>query len=354
MQGWSALKVHGGAPRGFLDFSAPSNPLGPPPIARALLSEATHLAIGRYPDPSYRELARAIAQFYGFDEKSIIPLNGAAEAYSIVPLALRPRTVISVDPTFGDIDDICRASGARRICLCMYRSGRKWLVDRDTLREVLRRVEDPCLVILSIPNNPTGSADLYVAIEEALSRGCFVLADYAFADLSTETIEPVIEDRVLAVFSLTKLLALPGLRIGFLVTIDREIYELLDSARQPWNVNALAADSIRKLLLDYGPYLREFVELSKNAVSRLRSYLVSKLEMLGLEVFESVAPYVLVRHESMDRLARCLERRRIAIRLCSSFTCLDKSFARVSVRPLSDIDKLVEAMRSCLETYGED
>jgi len=342
------VKIHGGAPEGFLDFSAPANPLGPPPIAMPILAESLR-SLSRYPNPSYSRLVKALADFYGFDEDSVVPLNGAAEAYSLVTLALRPRNIVSVDPTFGDIDDHARAVGATRVSTCMVARGQRWVLDLANLSRALESCRGTCIAIVSIPNNPTGSVELDKAIDEALSRGCLVLADYAFADLSTKRVKVVADDGVIAVFSLTKLLALPGLRIGFAVISDRRIRELIEDARQPWNVNSVAAKFVEILLSRYGSYLREFTELSRNAILRLRRFLVEGLERLGLETFDSAAPYVLARHDRMIDIARCLERKRVSIRLCSSFKCLDSSYARISVRPSNEIDELLKEVSCCLE-----
>ena len=345
------MKVHGGAPRGYLDFSAPSNPLGPPPILRVLLSQSLSEGVERYPNPSYGDLIESVKEFYGLDESvSVIPLNGAAEAYSLLPLVLRPRTIVSIDPTFGDLDDIATACGARRLSVCMHVGSGSWVADPSEVMEVLNRVERPCLAVVSIPNNPTGTVIPHDVVRE-VSRKCVVLADYAFRDLSSIDIPLIIEDNVLALLSLTKSLSIPGLRIGFILgPAKSELIQRVEMARQPWNVNGVAAALVTKLLKDFGEYVRSFLSISRETVAELRRVLEDGLTKLGFEVYSSVAPFVLARHEFASSLARCLASSfRIAIRSCSSFKCLDETFVRISVRPLDEIKAFLSALERCLD-----
>ncbi len=342
------MKIHGGAPKGFIDFSAPSNPLGVPPPLLSLLKEALN-EIDRYPNPSYHELVEAIRDFYGLQDLEVIPLNGAAEAYSLIPLALKAKTIISIDPTFGDLDDVTIVCGAHRVSVCMEARGEEWVFVRERAIEKLKDIAKPCVAFISVPNNPTGSLDSLNAIEILRDLGCVVIVDYAFIDLALAEVPIVVDEGVVALFSLTKSLAVPGLRIGFLATVKGDVVaKLIELARQPWNVNAVAAYSISRLLTDFGDYIRRFLDLAKRVAMESYAYISKELTKLGFEVFKTFAPYVLVKHERMESLARCLEKFKIAVRLCSSFKCLSNEYARISLKPLNEMELLVEALRRCL------
>ncbi|HIP57489.1 MAG TPA: hypothetical protein EYH02_05430, partial [Ignisphaera aggregans] len=98
------LRHHGGVEnRDILDFSAPLNPYAPP---REVVMEIERAVKDRiyisYPNAMYSKLRSAIADFYGIDSEYVLPLNGAAEALYLLLLALKPCSVIVLEPTFGD------------------------------------------------------------------------------------------------------------------------------------------------------------------------------------------------------------------------------------------------------------
>ncbi len=347
------MKKHGGAPPRTIDFSAPTNPLGPPPYAK-LLTQLCLDELERYPNPSYADLVEAVRTFYGFDpDIEVVPMNGAAEAYSLIPLAYGPKYVITLDPTFGDIDDVVESCGAKRLSICMESREGWWQAPRD-VEMVLKNVEGKCLAIVSFPNNPTGSHRVLDFVEESRKR-CLVVVDTAFLDISSMDKVVDLEDNIVLVHSLTKTLSLPGLRFGF-VALRRgnELSKRLELVRQPWNVNSVANCVIRTILVRYGKELANYIELSRSVVSVLREKLVSILKRFGFEVYNSVAPYVLAKLDTMQRVVECLRLMGVYVRMCDTFRCLDTRFARFSVRPIDELEVLSKCLARCLELLSRD
>jgi histidinol-phosphate/aromatic aminotransferase/cobyric acid decarboxylase-like protein len=135
--------------------------------------------------------------------------------------------------------------------------------------------------------------------------------------------------------SLTKLLACPGLRVGYVVAAPEVIARL--AARQPqWAVNGLACAALPDLLAT--------VDLAwwSHETARLREHLAAVLRDHGLEPAPSDANWVLVGEPALrPRLAA----HGILVRDCTSFGL--PSMVRIAVPDDAGLDRLEEALRRC-------
>lgn len=95
------------------------------------------------------------------------------------------------------------------------------------------------LISITSPHNPTGvgysESDLRFLVELAQSRGCYLLVDETYRDLSYGPALPLaasLAPHVISVSSLSKAYGVPGLRIGWLVTQDSHLQELFLAAKE--------------------------------------------------------------------------------------------------------------------------
>lgn len=240
-----------------LDLSQSLNPLAPDPAPVV----ARHLdSLGRYPDPDAATCA--LAQSVGVDPTRLVLTNGGAEAIVLVAAEVGGGSV--EEPDFS---------------LYPRGAGPRWR---------------------SNPHSPSGR--LAGPDERA---GVW---DEAFYPLATG--EWTRGDEAWVVGSLTKLLACPGLRAGYVLAPDAGAARAI-AARQPaWSVNGLVCAAL--------PDLLERVDLPAwtIGVAELRASLVDVLRAAGLDPEPSDACWVLVHSPGLrDRLAR----RGVAVRDCASF-----------------------------------
>ena len=269
----AALGVDPGA---ILDLSASLNPVAPD----AGEVVAKHLdAVGRYPDPA--EATAALAAAMGVDPDRMLLTNGGAEAIGLVAAEIGGRVD---EPDFS-----------------LYPRG-----DGPLWR--------------SNPHNPSGRL---AAVD--VRAGVW---DEAFYPLSTGRWTRGDADAVV-VGSLTKLLACPGLRIGYVLAPDVSRFRM----RQPqWSLNGLAAAAL--------PDLLETVDLLGWAagVAALRSDLVDVLGDYGMSPEPSDANFVLVHAPGLrTRLAP----RGVLVRDCASFGLPDH--VRIAVPDTGGLARLEEA-----------
>jgi|GEM_PF-173256 len=352
----NACREHGGrAPRGLLDFSAPSNPLGVPEFLREAIEEAVKLELyGDYPDYDYSNFREAVASFYGVEPGGVVPLNGAAEALNILLLCLKPRVLVVAEPTFGEHRCLAGIAGVSYVSVPYREVGDSFEFPlEDVIRAVKARDADTSVVLLSNPNNPTGACAGLNELEELLNalQNSLVAVDEAFVELST-TCGSLLGlassyENLVVLRSFTKGLGVRGLRAGFLYTSSRRLAKTLDTCRQPWNLNSIASYAIAKVLSDRRRDVSDYLRRSAEVVEVERAVLAEGLAELGVVVYRSHAPFVLVRHSKVDarESLRRLWGRGIAVRDASSFPYLTEYHVRVSVRLRENNVQLLRAYK---------
>jgi threonine-phosphate decarboxylase len=334
---------HGGAGApGHLDFSASINPLGPPASVLAALRDQLALVV-RYPDPECRTLTRRLARRHGLGPECVVAGNGAAELIHAVARAVRPGRAAIVEPTFTEY---------RRATLSCGAVIDHWLSEKTDYRPAPFHPESAEIVWLCNPNNPTGQlwppgeVAPWVA---AHPRTVFVV-DEAFLsfrrDEDQHSLAAAVErlPNLIVLRSLTKLYALPGLRLGYALAPPAWA-ERLRGQLPPWSVNALAQLAGLVALEDelYLERTRAWFETEPERFCRQLGDLHEQLEALP-----TWANFVLLRlrHSTAEVLARRLAQRRILVREASDFVGLGASWVRLAVRSAPENDRLLKELRA--------
>lgn len=172
------------------------------------------------------ELRQRIAALYDDAQpENILVTNGCAEAnFHTVRTVLQPGDeIVVMTPNYAQIWGIAENLGHQPQALPLIENG-NWSLDLEAMQKVVS--EKTKLIAVCNPNNPTGyilKDDEIEAIVAAADRvGAWLLADevYAGTEHASDEFTPSLwgrYDRVLAMGSLSKAYALPGLRIGWVV-----------------------------------------------------------------------------------------------------------------------------------------
>jgi cobyric acid synthase CobQ/L-threonine-O-3-phosphate decarboxylase len=329
-------------PEDILDFSANINPLGPPEWLRSVVSSALERLV-HYPDPHCAALRTAVAERYAVPPETVIVGAGSSELIYLLPRALDLSEAVIPAPSYSDYLTACEAAKVKTRVI-VSREEDEFAIDLERLEVSLRGGE---LVFLASPNNPTGllldDARLRRLMRDR-PRTVFVM-DEAFSDF-VEGAGSLIRDRppnCAVLVSMTKIFAVPGLRLGFAVA-DPELIRRIERLRPWWSVNSLAQEVGVAALRD-----AEYVERTKQFVSLERRRLSGALRGFPrLKVFPGHANFILARVDKpffdAQDLRDALLRQGIAIRLCGNFHGLDARYFRVAVRAKEENDVLIEAM----------
>lgn len=353
--GRGPMRFHGGDREAKIDFSININPLGPPQRVYEILEKCIRRrVIERYPDYAYRDLRRSLADFYGASMEQILPTNGAAEAINLTILSLRPSRIYVIEPSYGEYEDLAKALNAEYRGIPMKIRGNIFHIDYEDVEMICD--EETSLLVVTNPNNPTGIYENRETILSMADRCSFsILLDEAYIELCDRCPIEVsnIPENVVIVRTLTKWLALPGLRIGFLYTSNRGLYEKLDTMRQPWNVNALAECLLVKLFKEKD-FLMEFINGSRSFIREERSRVTRLLRDANLDVFESDTNILLFRIKQGGFVIRKLSEKGIAVRSCTNFKGLGSDFIRIGIRSRAENNLLVELLREVVNVVDQE
>ena len=206
---------------------------GPPRWLREALEAALATDARRYPDDATAR--EALAELHGRDAAEIVPTNGAAEALWLLPAALRPALAACVHPGFTEAEAALRAHGvaggpraARSRRGLRGRSRGRARGGRPRHRGQPRLAERDARARLSDPRAAPART------RRRRRRGVHGARPGRSPSLVGERL-----DDVVVVRSLTKALAIPGLRAGYAVAAPA-LADALRAVRPPWSANALA------------------------------------------------------------------------------------------------------------------
>ncbi len=320
----------GHAPEDYLDFSANLNPDGPPAWARAAMAEGLARA-AYYPDLRAGAALAGLSAHLGLPEACILPTAGGIEAAALAAKLPGPHAV--AQPTFQEYGRLC---GAHRD------------IDRAALAEYVPAPGEN--LWLCNPNNPTGDALPREALSDLLARmeaaGGRLVVDEAFIHYCpARGVAAWAADRpaLVVLGSLTKVLAVPGIRLGYLVAHPDVLRPLAD-ALPPWRLNCVA-DALAAAL----PGREEsFAEIRARNASRRASF-AAALAALGARVHPSEANFLLCDFgRDMGPVIEALRARRILLRPCHMFPGLTNRCVRLCVRTEAENARLVEALKASL------
>ena len=276
--------------------------------------------LAAYPDPS--PARDAIAAHHGVDPAMVLPVAGAAEAFTLIARAL-PGDALIVHPQFTEPEAALRAAG---------RDPRRHLLSRDTgFRLIPSQVPAADLIIVGNPTNPTGvlhRADDLVALPAAT-----LVVDEAFMDAVPGEPETLIAPSMpgrLVLRSLTKTWGLAGLRIGYVVG-DPALIALLAAQQPPWSVSTPAIRAA--VACTSGRAAAEAARLADEAAVD-RDDLAARLTDAGLDVVPGRAPFVLADTAALSAssLRGPLAERGFAVRRGETFPGLGPTWLRFAVR----------------------
>jgi histidinol-phosphate aminotransferase len=327
-----AAAVAGG--RRLVDLSASLNPYGPHP---SVVAAARAAAFERYPEPDAGRLRRAWAAKFGVASAQVLAGNGTSELIYLLCRAFgQGGRCLVFGPTFGEYAAAANAAGMR-VFEAPHPGGRAGAAEPG---RVVGEV-GPRLVFLCNPNNPTGQLCTRVEVEQlrraAVASGGRLVVDEAYMPFAWPEAEGATPGRGLLVLrSLTKLHAVPGLRLGFLLGEPGDI-AAVEEHQAPWSVSApAAAAGMAALELD------DFCGESARRVAATRARLFDALEAAGFDVQPSLANFLLVTVGDARRFRAGMLERGYVVRDCGSFGMPDR--VRIAIPHEAEADAVVAAM----------
>jgi histidinol-phosphate aminotransferase len=271
-----------------LDFN--ENTIGCSPQVAAFLRanlNSENLAI--YPD--YIAARAELAVYFGVSESELLLTNGTDEAIQILMNTYVDAgdEVVILQPSYAMYRFYAELAGAR-IHELPYRPGTL----EFPLGELLEMVTDRTrLILISNPNNPTGTAVALDAVAQIMERASSVavLVDEAYYEFCGVTALPLLTrfPNLFVSRTFSKAHGMAGMRLGCLFSDQRNL-AFVQRAQSPYSVNILAALAARAAVAD-PVYLQQYVA----EIIAARARLAEGLTNLRIPFWPSAGNFLLVR-----------------------------------------------------------
>jgi len=267
--------------------------------------------LNRYPDPTYTELRKALADYVGVNFKNIFVGAGSDEVLSLLGrLVLDENSeAIVFSPTYGMYKVITASCGAKFIDLPLNEIN--FQIDKNLLYKKLNSKVK--IVFICSPNNPTGNLIRMEDILELLGRfDGLVVVDEAYIEFSSvKSLASEVKDypNLVVLRTFSKAWGLAGARVGYCVA-GEEVVGYLNKLKLPYNLNSLS----EKVALD--ALKNSFVmKMEVRKILDEREKIKIALEAMGLRVSPSDSNFLFVRFEGAGQLVKKMaEKFKIIIR----------------------------------------
>lgn len=350
---WEIVEKYGLDINALTDFSASINPLGIPVKARVAIKKNLNL-INHYPSPDCRVLSREIAGYVGVKEENILAGNGSTELIYNIASAFLPGNVIIPVPTFSEYENSVKIHGAN-ITFIAGKEENNFKIEVERLAKALPRGGG--MVFVCNPNNPTGgiiSADeLKFLAKKCRQNNVILVIDEAFIDFTEDesrySMVHNLNGSVIIIRSFTKFFAIPGLRLGYIVS-NKKIIERIKKYKPSWSVNTLAQAAGVEMLKSSG-YIRETKEFIRQEGRRLTGCFMKMSDKI--KVYPSAANFIfakfLKKYDSRDIYESIITRHNLIIRNCGNFKGLSSQYFRAAIKKRGENNRLIEAISELLQ-----
>jgi histidinol-phosphate aminotransferase len=271
------------------------SPLPPSQKVKDAIAAALN-EINRYPDGACFEMRKAVAEYYGVPENSLMFGNGSDEIVDIlVQLYCGPGD--SVLTSKGAFSAYAISTQSVRATMQMTELTSDLRFDLKAMAEKLKTDPTIKFVFLPNPNNPTGTYftrtefDAFMSV--AAAKDVYVVLDEAYVEFVRATDYPKGREyqkkfpNVLLLRTMSKVFGLAGLRVGVLIA-PPEVCDFFNRVRKPFNINSLAQVAVVAALQD-----RDYLKRIQAVTWEGLDYYYAQLDRMGVKYWKSEANFVL-------------------------------------------------------------
>ena len=334
----------------IVSFSANVNPLGISPVLREEL--AKHIdCISSYPDREYSSLKMSIAAYVGCDPAHILVGNGTTELISLFIENIHPKRALILGPTYSEYERSISLIGGK----CSYYPLREENGFTMQVEDFIGRLSDAIdLIVLCNPNNPTSSLidkpSMRRILDACKEHNIYVLVDETYIEFVEEpaavSAVGLTHDynNIIILRGTSKFFAAPGLRLGYAVIGNTDIYRSIEKHKNPWMISSLAQTAGEIMFSD-----AEYIKKTRTLISDERTRLYGIFQ--ASERFTPFVPHAnfmlikindpaLTSGELFDRAIR----EKMMIRDCSTFPFLSDRYIRICFMKKEDNDRLIKCL----------
>ncbi len=272
------------------------NPYPPSPTVVADIAAAVAAAAGqlnRYPERDARALRADLARYlgHGLTADDVWAANGSNEVMLHVLMAFGGpgRSVLTFTPTYSMYPEYARDTHTAFLTAPRRDD---FTLDVDTALAAVRQ-HRPDVVVITSPNNPTGTAvDLDVVSAVAAEAPGVVVVDEAYAEFARTGTPSALEllpqfPKLAVSRTMSKAFAFAGGRLGYLAAAPAFV-DALRIVRLPYHLSVVT-QAVARVALAHADEMLAQVDTLRTERDRLQEWLVAQ----GLQVAASDANFCL-------------------------------------------------------------
>jgi len=335
----------------LLDFSANINPLGMPKKMKQAIVDNLSLA-EQYPDIDYKALYQSISLHCQQSEHHLMIGNGATELIYDWVHIIQPRKALLMEPSFGEYRRALQQTGCE-IITHILKEKNQFRLDASFINALSSDLD---CIVLCTPNNPTGqlieASLLNAIIEKCHALHISIMIDESFMEFVPNN--PSIETQLInnpnltILRSLTKYFAIPGLRLGYLMSANQALIQTLRINQRPWSINAFAAIA--------GEHISDhhYQQVTSKWLTEQQQVLFQSLsEIPYMKTWKPHANYLFFKLEKkeLDLQHIMMLNHNILIRSCANYIGLNKQFYRIAIKSADNNRCLITALQQEI-THG--
>jgi len=331
---------------GLIKLDAMENPFGlPEALAQQLGERLAAVALNRYPAPRPAALLDKLRTVMRVPHGCDLLLgNGSDELISMIAVACaKPgAAILAPVPGFVMYQMSAQLANLRFIGVPLQADLQ---LDLPAMLHAIAS-EQPAVIYLAYPNNPTGALFDDAAIERiiAAAPGALIVIDEAYQPFAERSWMPRAADFPnLVVMRTMSKLGLAGIRLGYLAGRPEWIAEF-DKVRPPYNINVLTQTAAEFLLDQVAVLDAQAAQLRAE-----RTELAAALALLpGVQVFPSAGNFLLVRFPDVARIFEALLAAGILVKNVSKMHVLLTNCLRLTVGAPHENAQMLTALRAAL------
>ena len=302
-----------------------------------------------YPDINYTNLRNNISDYIKVDSELIIPGNGATEIIYLLMKSIKRRLAI-LNPTFSEYGRGAKLNNLEIIDFHLKEEN-NFSIDLDEIQKNMDKFDS---LFVCNPNNPNGKVkDLNELLDLMIENDKLLIVDETFMEFVGEEEKYSLINKIeqtpnlFILKAVTKFFGMPGLRLGYGVTSNKQIIKNIYEYKEPWTINSFAENLSNYLFID-----KEYINGSKDYYINERKFMLEELRKISrLKVYDTDTNFVLIKlddDEANSLKLELFEKYNILIRDASNFIGLDKSYIRVAIKSHNDNKVLIESLRKIL------
>jgi histidinol-phosphate aminotransferase len=332
---------------GMIKLDAMENPhLLPQSLRDEIAGVVANAEINRYPDAGAHQLKADIRKAVKLPAGMEVLLgNGSDEIIQLLAMAVaKPGAVLlSVEPSFVMYKMIATFVGMRYVGVPLTKD---FALDLDAMLTAIE-LEQPALVFLAYPNNPTGNLFDASAIEQIIevAPGLVVVDEAYYAFANDSFIPHLARYGNLLVMRTFSKLGMAGLRLGFLAGAAAWLSQL-EKLRLPYNVGVLTQLVAAKLLEHHDVLLAQ----AEN-IKRERTELSAALAAIGgVHAYPSEANFILFRVAKAMQVFEGLKQRGVLIKNLNGGHPALADCLRVTIGTKQENERFIGALKDSIQT----